>query len=219
MTDGRSARRDRNRLAVIDAAIQLFSEGDLRPDPATIAQRCNLSPKSVKRYFDDLDSLIGAATTRQLELVFPLYRIHAIGQGSLEHRIDDFVRVRLEAYEVMAPTFRAASLLALRQPSVRRYLNESRGLARGQIEVQFTAELDPLPAGQRQSRVATIDALFQSETLDYYLVHREFSVSLTHAALVDALSSLLAPQREPQGGPSGPPARSKSRSVAAKNKG
>jgi TetR/AcrR family transcriptional regulator, regulator of autoinduction and epiphytic fitness len=194
--DGRSARRDRNRLAVIDAAIELFSEGNLRPDPAAIALRCGLSPKSVGRYFEDLDSLIGAAAARQMEQVFPLYQIHAIGQGSLDHRIDDFVRVRLKAYEVMAATYRAASLLALRQPSIQRYLDDARGLARKQIEAQFNTELKPLPAGQRQSRVAAIDALFQSEALDYYRVGRRFSVRLTHTMLVDALTRLLAPRRQ-----------------------
>jgi AcrR family transcriptional regulator len=193
--DGRSARRDRNRLAVIDAAIQLFAEGNLRPDPAAIALRCGLSPKSVSRYFEDLDSLIAAAAARQMEQVFPLYQIHAIGQGALDHRIDDFVRVRLKAYEVMGATNRAASLLALRQPSIQKYLDDARVLARKQIEAQFATELKPLPVGLRHSRVAAIDALFQSETLDYYRVHRRFSVNLTHTMLVDALSRLLESQR------------------------
>jgi len=35
--DGRTARRDRNRLAVLDAVIELFAEGDLDPDPEAVA--------------------------------------------------------------------------------------------------------------------------------------------------------------------------------------
>jgi TetR/AcrR family transcriptional regulator, regulator of autoinduction and epiphytic fitness len=205
--DGRSARRDRNRLAVIDAAIQLFSEGNLRPDPADIALRCGLSPKSVSRYFEDLDSLIGAAAARQMEQVFPIYQIHAIGQGSLDHRIDDFVRTRLQAYEVMGATDRAAALLALRQPSVQNALDDARVLARKQIEAQFATELESLSSPQRDSRVAAIDALFQSETLDYFSIHRKFSVGVTHSMLVDALSRLLESQR--QRTRSGVPSRSR----------
>jgi TetR/AcrR family transcriptional regulator, regulator of autoinduction and epiphytic fitness len=198
--DGRSARRDRNRLAVIDAAIELFAEGNLRPDSNSIAQRCGLSPKSVSRYFDDLDALIASAAARQMELVFPLYQIHAIGQGPLAHRVDDFVRVRLEAYEAMAATFRAASLLALSQPRVQKHLIDAESLARKQIEAHFATELEVLPPPQRQSRVAAIDALMQSETLDYYRVHRRFSLGLTRSMLVDALGGLLEPlqQLEPQ---------------------
>jgi TetR/AcrR family transcriptional regulator, regulator of autoinduction and epiphytic fitness len=211
--DGRSARRDRNRLAVIDAAIELFSEGNLRPDPAAIALRCGLSPKSVSRYFQDLDALIGTAAARQMEQVFPLYQIHAIGQGPLDRRIDQFVRVRLEAYEVMIATFRAASLLALTQPEVQRYLDDARSLTRGQVEAHFAPELKGLAPGQRQSRVAAVDALFQAEALDYYRLHRGFSVALTRTMLADALSRLLEPQRQldsesdPQRQPSRAPAQ------------
>lgn len=194
--DGRSARRDRNRLAVIDAAIELFAEGNLRPDSSAIAQRCGLSLKSVTRYFEDLDSLIATAAARQMEQFFPLYQIHAIGQGPLDHRIADFVRVRLKAYEVMAATFRAASLLALSQPSVQKHLIEARVLARTQIEVHFAPELQALTPAQRQSRVAAIDALLQSESLDHYRVHRGFSVSLTRSMLIDAIGELLQPQRQ-----------------------
>ena len=194
--DGRSARRDKNRLAVIDAAIQLFSEGNFRPDSAAIALRCGLSPKSVSRYFEDIDSLIGVAFARQMALVSPLYQIHAIGQGPLGPRIDEFVGVRLKAYEVMGGTFRAAGLLALRRPSIRKYLQRASLLARKQIDVQFAVELASCPAAQRNSRVAAIDALFQSGTLDYYRLDRRFSVRTTHGMLVDALSTLLEPRRK-----------------------
>lgn len=189
--DGRSARRDRNRLAVIDAAIELFSEGNLRPSPAEIADRCGLSLKSVSRYFEDLDSLIGAAAARQMEAVYPLFEIHAIGRGRLKARIDDFVRMRLKAYEVMGATSRAASALALKQPSVRQHLDDARRLARAQIEAQFATELSSLSSEQRDFRVAAIDALFQSESLDYYRQHRKFSMAVSRRLLVDALTALL----------------------------
>jgi len=209
VVDGRSARRDRNRLAVIDAAIELFSEGNLRPDSASIALRCGLSPKSVSRYFEDIDSLIATAAARQMEQVFPLYQIHAIGQGPLQQRIDEFVRVRLKAYEVMVATFRAASLLALKQPEIHKYLDDARSMAREQIDAHFATELKPLAPAERQSRVATVDALFQAETLDYYRVYRRFSVGLTRTMLVDALRRLFGPQRqlEPESKPRRQPSR------------
>ena len=36
--DGRTARRDRNREAVLDAAIELFAEGVLSPSATQVAQ-------------------------------------------------------------------------------------------------------------------------------------------------------------------------------------
>ncbi len=189
--DGRSARRDRNRLAVIDAAIELFSEGNLRPTSAEVALRCGLSQKSVSRYFEDFDALIAAAAARQMETVFSLFQIHAIGAGALERRIDDFVQVRLKAHEVMGGTAQAANLLAFNQPSVRKHLDEAQRLARKQVELQFAAELDLLPAARRESRTAAIDALLQFDSLDYFRQRRGFSLGVTHAILVDALTLLL----------------------------
>ena len=190
-SDGRSARRDRNRLAVIDAAVELFSEGNLRPTPTEVAFRCGLSPKSVSRYFEDIDSLIAAAAARQMEIVFSLFQIHAIGQGALERRINVFVQMRLEAHEVMGGTSRAASFLAFKQPSVRTHLDEAQRLGRRQIGLHFANELDPLPSARRESRTAAIDALLQFESLAYFRQHRKFSFGMTHAILVDALTLLL----------------------------
>jgi AcrR family transcriptional regulator len=189
--DGRSARRGRNRLAVIDAAVELFSEGNLRPTTTEIAFRCGLSPKSVSRYFEDVDSLIAAAAARQMEIVFSLFQIHAIGQGPLERRIDEFVQMRLKAHEVIGGTSRAANLLAFKQPAVRKHLDGAQRLARKQIGLHFETELAPLPSARRESRIAAIDALLQFDSLDYFRQLRRFSFSATHANLVEALTLLL----------------------------
>ena len=189
--DGRSARRDRNRLAVIDAAIELFSEGNLRPSSAEVAARCGLSPKSVSRYFEDTDSLITTAAARRMEVVIELFQLHAIGEGPLPRRIDDFVQVRLKAHEVMGGTARAASLLSFTQPSVRTHLDEAQRLGRTQIERHFATELDALPSARRESRTAAIDALFVFASLDYFREHRGFSFETTRTALTEALTLLL----------------------------
>jgi AcrR family transcriptional regulator len=189
--DGRSARRGRNRLAVIDAAVELFSEGNLRPTSTEVALRCGLSPKSVSRYFEDIDSLIAAASARQMEIVFSLFQIHAIGHGALERRINDFVQMRLKAHEVIGGTSRAASFLAFKQPSVRKHLDQAQRLGRRQIELHFAMELDPLPSPRRESRTAAIDALLQFDSLDYFRRHRKFSFSVTHATLVETLTLLF----------------------------
>ena len=113
----------------------------------------------------------------------------------LERRIDDFVQMRLKAHEVMGGTSRAANLLAFKQPSVRKHLDEAQRLARKQIGLHFATELDPLPSARRESRTAAIDALLQFDSLDYFRQHRKFSFRVTHAILVDALTLLLGDER------------------------
>ena len=89
--DGRTMRRNRNRLAVLDAAIGLFAENSLLPDRDTIAKRSGVSTKSIHRYFGDDDDLLRAVIEHAMEVGLPLYRIHQIGRGSLDVRIRRFV--------------------------------------------------------------------------------------------------------------------------------
>ena len=72
--DGRSAIRDRNREAVLDAVLDLFSEDNLSPGPEEVALRVGLSVRSVYRYFDDHDTLTRAAIARNIERRAPYYR-------------------------------------------------------------------------------------------------------------------------------------------------
>ena len=99
--DGRVARRERNRRVVLDTAIALFAEGNLQPTPSEIARHCGVSHRSINRYFPDNRSLLRAAVDRQIEVGVPKYRLHAIGRGPLQGRIDEFVRVRLDGFEAL----------------------------------------------------------------------------------------------------------------------
>ncbi len=89
--DGRTARRDRNRVAVLDAVLELFTEGNLTPSPDDVARRSGVSLRSVYRYVADADDLIRAAIVRHQEKVAPLFVIADLGEGSFEHRLDAFV--------------------------------------------------------------------------------------------------------------------------------
>ena len=59
--DGRHLRRDRNRDAVVAAAITFVAEGESQPTAAMIAERSGRSLRSVFRYFADLDDLLVVA--------------------------------------------------------------------------------------------------------------------------------------------------------------
>ncbi len=195
VTDGRVARRDRNRIAVLDAAIAMFAEGNLQPVPSEVANRCGISRRSIDRYFPDNRSLLRAAVDRQIEVGIPLYRIHAIGTGSLAHRIEEFVRVRLDGYEVLGATARAATLLGSTSRMVRTELAAVRDLMTEQVDRQFAVEFETLPEDHRQASRMAIDALFQFETLDFYRRLRGLGIDEAHDLLSRALADLLTEGR------------------------
>lgn len=192
-TDGRLARRDRNRAAVLDAMIELFSEGDLDPTPERVAGRAGISPRSVYRYFDDREALLRAAISHHLESVWHLYHFHRIGEGALPTRIADFAAHRVRLFEAIGPAARATRIRAVVDDILREQLELTRRALRDQIEKQFAPELDAMPTRTRRARVAAMDALCELESLDHYRLHRRFSTTETETMLADALEALLTP--------------------------
>ena len=59
--DGRHARKERNRDAVVAATMELLERGCFTPTAQEIADRAGVSLRSVFRYHDNLDALVAAA--------------------------------------------------------------------------------------------------------------------------------------------------------------
>lgn len=147
--DGRRAWRDRNLGAVVDALLDLFAEGNLRPGADEIAARSGVSRRSVFRYFDDLDSLDRVATERQIARVAHLLEVSNLGEGSKDDRIERLISQRLRLFEAIFPVARVSRLRAPFEPVVAEELARSRKLFRRQIERHFARELGSLTRNQR----------------------------------------------------------------------
>ena len=93
--DGRRVRRHYNREAVIDALIELFHEGDYAPASAVVAERAGLSPRSLFRYFDDIDDLTHAAIDRLMAAARPLVALGVDQSAPLAVRIEKLVESRI----------------------------------------------------------------------------------------------------------------------------
>ena len=101
--DGRTARRDRNRDAVLDAALDLFREDTAVPGLAVVAERSGVSARSVQRYFADMDALVRAALARHIERVAPLFVLVDPGVGPVDERVERLVESRLLLHQTVAP--------------------------------------------------------------------------------------------------------------------
>jgi AcrR family transcriptional regulator len=189
--DGRSAIRDRNRDAVLDAVLNLFSEDNLSPGPEEVALRAGLSVRSVYRYFDDNDALSRAAIDRQLERIGPLLLLPAIGEGPLDDRIADLVEARLRLQAAAGPVLRATRIRATFDPIVRAQFEADRDRLRDQVARQFAPELAAMTPERAEARLSAVDALSTFESVDHYLVHRGLDPDEARALLVDALLALL----------------------------
>ena len=164
--DGRRAWRDRNLNAVVDALLDLFAEGNLRPGANEIAARSGVSRRSVFRYFDDLDSLDRIAIDRQVARVAHLIELERIGEGPLAARIERIVAQRIRLFDEIAPVAKVSRLRAPFEPVVAAELSRSRRLFRRQVERHFDSELRAFDRNERASTLGAAHVLLSFESYE-----------------------------------------------------
>jgi AcrR family transcriptional regulator len=191
-SDGRTARRERNRLAALDAAFELFSEGDALPSVEDVAARAGISLRSMYRYFTDAHELHLLALARRTEVAEPLFRLERKGAGSLDDRIGRLVDQRLRLYDESAPAIRMAFAIAPSLPSIRQLVEVRKKQLSDQLREHFAAELQVLPEPVRESVLACVEVLCQFESLEQMRVERGLSADRTRSALVVGLRALLS---------------------------
>lgn len=191
-TDGRRLRRQQNREAVIDALVASYAEGVYQPSAADIAERAGLSPRSLFRYFDDVDDLSRAAIERQLADADALFPIDAAPDEPTRTKIGKAVDARLRLYDAIAPGARACRVCAPSNPVVARQLHDARSFFRRQLRDLFAPELR-----QRPTALAAVDVLLSFESRELLLGEHRLTRTKAAASLVDALTALL----DPDGGP------------------
>ena len=186
--DGRRARRHQNREAVVDALVESYAEGVYQPSTAEVAHRAGLSPRSLFRYFEDVNDLTRAAIGRQLEQARPLFAIDVEPDAPTGERIRAAVDARLRLFETIAPGARAARVCAPANELVAAQLHEARTFFRRQLRDLFERELRARPWA-----LPAVDVLLSFEARELLCEEQRLTRGKAAGALVDALTALLDP--------------------------
>jgi len=189
--DGRHARRDRNRLAVVDAMLSLYAAGNLDPSSDEIAERAGLSPRSLFRYFEDLDDLVRVAISRQHERLLPTSALDVSSAGALSDRVSRLVAQRVRLFDRIGFVGIVSRVRAPFQPLIASELALSRSFLRRQIEQLFAPEMAQRGAAGAASAIATIDVLTSFESLHLMRGDQQLSGAQIEAALADAITKVL----------------------------
>ncbi|MCU1453117.1 MAG: TetR/AcrR family transcriptional regulator [Acidimicrobiales bacterium] len=155
--DGRRQRPARNRLAVVDAILDLLDEGVSEPTVEQIAERAGVSVRSVFRYFDDLDALAMAAVERQIERTYHLW-LPPSADGPLEQRVDALVAQRHRLFEAIAPVRRHALRRLPARAPIRAGLAQAGRTLRAQVADQFRPEIERVAPADRDVLLDALDA-------------------------------------------------------------
>jgi TetR/AcrR family transcriptional regulator of autoinduction and epiphytic fitness len=108
-SDGRIARGERTRDAIVEAHAELLREGVLKPTAKVIAERAGVSVRTLWLNFKDLETLLEATTAYWLD-ADALLRDAIDPALPLAERIDQFCRQRAVRLEHLAPAARSAVL-------------------------------------------------------------------------------------------------------------
>lgn len=187
-TDGRVARGDRTRRAIVDAHTSLLREGELRPTAQRIAERAGVSVRTLWASFGDMEGLLTATVEYWLAADDALRRpIDA--EAPLVVRIDQYCEERARRLENISPAARAAQLgepySAALRASRRRHVERARDDAARVFAAELAAAAD---------REAMIDQLAAATSWNTWsLLRDDFGRTETEATSVmrHTLTALL----------------------------
>lgn len=154
-TDGRIARGERTREAIIDAHSTLLLEGVLKPTGKLLAERAGISLRTLWSNYSDLEAVMRASAAHWLECDAAL-QVTIAPDERLDRRIDAYCRMRVARLEHIAPAARSAALGEPFSPALQASRREHVQRVSDDIEHVFATEL--ATAGERRDALAA--ALF-----------------------------------------------------------
>lgn len=188
--DGRTARADNTRRRIVSSMILLIEEGHLRPTAAAIADRAQVSVRSVFQHFNDLGALFQAAADSTMHRVWSLVR-PVPDTGSVDDRLKALLEMRWDIYDHIAPIRRAATLIEDQLPMFVEGRNQFRNMLRSLIERIFTAEIAHLDADARRETLDAMVVTCEFEFMEVLRRQMELPRDAAMAAQKRALVSLL----------------------------
>jgi len=165
-TDGRKARRERSRNAVIEAAFALIHDGKVPPTADQVAERSGVSVSSIFRMFDGLDDMRSHAIERFRVEYEHLLVTDFDERTDRDVRAAQFVRSRVGLYGAAGPLMRLARQRALEHVRIAESVDEQRVMLAAQAHSCWRPEARDLTPTEAANLVALVDATTSPEAFD-----------------------------------------------------
>jgi TetR/AcrR family transcriptional regulator, regulator of autoinduction and epiphytic fitness len=185
--DGRTARSERTRTAIVDAHLQLIREGDLRPTAEKIAKQAGVSLRALWSHFADMEALFAASGERVLSLRDAGHR-PVSPKLPLAERIEAYVRQRARMLEQIAPNAKASAVKEPFSDTLQKYRRLHVARVRDEIAVLFAAEIDG-----NDELLNALTAVSMWPTWSTWREAMNLSVTASRSALARTITALLTP--------------------------
>jgi len=179
--DGRRARSERSKQAIIDAALTLMEEGNLIPTAQQISDRAGVGIRSFFRHFEEMETLwalIEEQTSGETEALF----LGGVRDGSLPVRILHAVERHAAGYEKRRHMILSTAAQLWRSEILRKnYAHYQRALRKDLDD--WLPELKKLSTDRRE----VVDAIASFEMWHRLRYHQ----GLGKRAAIDVISATL----------------------------
>lgn len=140
-SDGRVARGQRSREAIVAAMLSLIREGVVRPSTTQIANRAGVTQRTVFNHFADVPSLMEEAASAQVDFV--TRNMPPLPDSSLptDVRARQLFEDLAELLDAIAPVRIASYSFPVRLPEIESGIEKVRGLLRSTLAQTFAPEL------------------------------------------------------------------------------
>jgi len=187
VADGRRARGERSRAAIVQAVVDLLPESDGMPSTARVAERAGVTQRTLFRHFGSVDDLLAAVIEEQTQVIAP-YLARLDDAGPLADRIGRIVAKRAELFPRIATVRRWALQLRATYPDIAHGLRRAAVAQRAQIAHLFSAELEAMDAGRRAVALDAVDVVLAWPTWDRLVDEQQ----LDDHQVVEVLAALVA---------------------------
>jgi AcrR family transcriptional regulator len=187
-SDGRIARGERTRSLIADSLYELLVEGAENPSGRDIAERANVSLRSVFQHFDDIEAVYSELITRQHERVAPFLEPIST-EIPLNERLEKFIENRDSMFSIAAPlrrgmgTYRGIGT----SQTIRRAMTYLQRAQRDQIMQSFEPELH----GNEQL-LLQLEVCLSFETWNQFTSQHGLSRAATRGHLHNLAMTMLA---------------------------
>lgn len=138
--DGRVARGERTRRAIVESHAALLREGELRPTAKLVSERAGISVRALWLNFGDMDALMAATGQYWLDCDARL-RTQVSPDLPLTERIEQWCAQRCRRLEDLAPAAASAQLVEPFSPSLTRSRRAHFDRLHGDLVHTFGAEI------------------------------------------------------------------------------
>ena len=164
--DGRRARRERSRVAVIDAVFTLVRNGKVPPTAEDVAEQAGVSVSSIFRNFDGLDDMQREAFDVFRERYVHLFDPMVDTDAPRSERVAKHVRARLDLLTVAGPMMQIARQRALDYQPMAEGVGRGRSQLSDQARAHFASEAAQLSPAGAANLLAVIDAMTSPEAYE-----------------------------------------------------